>query len=322
MTAPLPTRTRAWSMPRYGAAETLVRGDRALAPPGPGEVLIEVEAASVNPFDLKLMSGQLERFIPLQFPFSPGGDVVGRVLAAGPDVTRFRAGDRVAGLTFQHGTMAHHRVLPVNDSLAAAPSELAATDIAALPEVGLTAMAILRALRSVSGRRIALIGAAGGIGLMLVQMASQAGAHVIGTAMAVDAARVRDAGAAETIDYTAGDTLQVLRERYPAGVDAVVDLVTQFEPLLAVAQAVRDGGALVSPLFGPDPSAFPRGIEASYIRVSPQPGDFDRLMAEAASGRLKANVTRVFDFDEVPLAYAALRDEHVVGKIAVEMKSW
>jgi NADPH:quinone reductase len=314
---PLTTSTQNWSVPAYGAVEDLALSDAALTAPGEGEVAVEIEAASVNPFDLKLLSGQLKDFVPLAFPFASGGDVAGRIIGVGNGVTGYKVGDRVVGLTFKHGTVARHIVLPANDSLAHIPDGLDSGDAAALPEAALTAVALLRGVGDVSGKTLAIIGATGGIGLFLIQLAQSAGATVIATAGPDDTALVIANGAHETIDYNTTDTIDALKARYPEGVDAIIDLVTQFAPLARTAEAIKDGGALASPLFGPDPDSFPRGIKASYIRVSAQPGDLAVLVADLASGKLKANVTKRVPFANAPEAYRALRDDHVQGKIVI-----
>ena len=309
---------RAWAIPEYGAAESLALSERPLAIPGPGELLVEVEAVALNPLDLKIIGGQMKDVMPAEMPYVPGSDFVGVVSTAG-DGAAVRAGDRVV-ISAWNGGLASHVLVPASAHVALAPATASAVDLAALPMAGLTARHILRMLGDVAGRTIAVIGATGGVGLMLVQLASQAGALVIGTGQGPeDDALLRANGAADVIDYARHDIPMALRARYPGGADIVIDLVTMFDALFASANAVKDGGTLLSTLFGPEPAAFGDRINFAYVRLKAQPGDLDQLVRAYTGGALSANVSRVFSFDQAVEAYRALRDEHVRGKIVVRL---
>ena len=306
-----------WSLEGYGQVEALRLQSKTFGALSTQQVLVEVEAAALNPLDLKLMSGALRDVMPTSFPFVPGGDVCGRVVALGPGVVDYVIGDRVVGLAPNQGAMATHVVLQVGPALCRAPEGLAAADLASLPEAGLTAMSVLRLAGIQTGQVVAIVGATGGIGLTLCQMASLAGAKVVATALPADQALVLRNGAWSTIDYGSGDIAARLLERTPAGFDVVVDLIHQFDALRPLADAVARGGKLISTLMGPDASEFRADMKVEYIRLSPQPGDLQTLVNAVAQGTVKANVSRVFDFEQAPQAYLSLRDMHVVGKVVV-----
>lgn len=310
--------TQAWAIANYGNVETLSLVELPLASPGDGELVVAVEAMSLNPLDLKIMAGRMKQFLPAVMPYVPGSDFVGIVLkagAGGPAAT----GDRVV-ISAWHGGLAQKTLVPAGAQVAAAPGAADASALAALPMAALTANFILRDIGSVEGCTLAIRGATGGVGLALAQLAQQRGAVVIGSSGSRDdEALLRANGVHSTIDYSGGSFIATLCTAYPRGVDVMVDLVSMFEALGESAQAVRDGGLLLSTLFGPDPCAFGDRIVMRYIRLKPEPGDLAAMVASYVDGRLKANVTRRFGFDRGRAAYLALRDDHARGKIVVTM---
>lgn len=307
--------TKAWAVQSYGPAETLGLIDLAVPDPGPGEIVIDVEAVALNPLDLKIISGQMDKMMPARMPFVPGSDVVGMVTAVG-DGAAARVGDRVVASTW-NGGLAQAALLPSGAHVVVVRREASAADLAALPMAGLTALNILRGVGDVSGKRVAVLGATGGVGLALLQYAKANGAHLIASATDGDAEVVTANGADETIDYNRTPFVEEVRRRYPDGVDIVVDLVSMFDALLASADAVRDGGKLLSTLFGPDPSAFGGRIEVIYSRLKAERGDLATVVTDYLQGRLHANVGATLSFDQGREACLALRDQHVTGKIVV-----
>ncbi len=307
--------TEAWGIRDYGAVESLELLELPLRDPAAGEVLIDVEAMALNPLDLKIITGQMKDMMPAAMPFVPGSDVVGTVAATGEGAT-VGAGQRIVASTW-NGGLARRAVLPAGAHVVAVPAAADVAALAALPMAGLTALNILRGLGDVGGRTLAVLGATGGVGLALLQLASAAGAHVIASAHGEDVERVTQNGAHETVDYKQVEFAAELRRRYPAGVDLLVDLVSMHDDLLASATAVRDGGVLLSTLFGPDEAAFGGRIAVVYSRLKAERGDLERIVAMYLDGRFRANVGATFAFDQGREACLALRDRHVSGKIVV-----
>lgn len=310
--------TKAWGVNNYGPAETLALIDYPILDPVVGEIVIDVEAMALNPLDLKIMSGQMKDFMPTAMPFVPGSDVVGSVVAVGEKVTGVAPGQRIVASTW-NGALARRAVLPASAHVVVVPTMADAGDLAALPMAGLTARNILRGLGDVAGKTLAVLGATGGVGLALLQQASAAGAQVIASASGSDVDVVMANGARETIDYHQAPFVEQVRQRYPAGVDMLVDLVSMFDALLASAAAVRDGGTLLSTLFGPEPSAFAGRIEVVYSRLKAEPGDLAAVVDDYVAGRFRANVGARFGFAQGRDACLALRDQHVTGKIVITM---
>lgn len=308
--------TKAWAVQDYGAVEALALIDYPLADPGPGELLIDVEAMALNPLDLKIISGAMREMMPAPMPFVPGSDVVGTVVALGEGVGDLAPGQRVVASTW-NGALAKRVLLPASAHVVAAPSWADAAELAALPMAGLTALHILRQLGDVAGKRLAILGATGGVGLALVQLASAAGATVIASARGADAALVTMNGATEVVDYASEPFAAAVGRRYPGGVELVVDLVSMFDGLLGSAAMVADGGVLLSTLFGPEQARFGERIRVIYSRLKAEPGDLYRVVEAYLAGTLRANVGARYGFSHARDACLALRDGHVRGKIVV-----
>ncbi len=189
--------------------------------PGPGQVLVAVEAAGISFAEQQMRRGRY--FDQPAFPFVPGYDLVGRVAAVGQGAPRALEGQRVAALT-KTGAWASHVVLdaedvaPVPDGVGAAEAETAVLN-------GITAWQMLhRKARVRSGQTILVHGANGGVGSLLVQLAKARGVRVIGTASARHHEALRAQGV-EPVDYRTEDIPARVRELAPGGVDAVFDQV-------------------------------------------------------------------------------------------------
>src|SRR2546425_5133694 len=152
--------------------------------------------------------------------------------------------------------------------------------------------------------------------MFVVQLAAAEGARVIATARGEDFDYVRGLGASEVIDYTSADVVEETLRLESDGADVVIDLVNMGEPLLSSAPAARQGGRLVSPLGGPDDLG--RDVAAVYIgSMTPRAGDLQRLVAQAADGTLKIEVSRTYRLDESPPAVTDLSERHTRGKLVI-----
>lgn len=194
---------------------------RPLAAPRRGEAVIAVEVTGVSYAEVQMLRGRYPG--QPRFPFVPGYDLVGRVLAVGPGTDAALVGKRVATLT-GFGGWAAHVVRPVRE-LVEVPDQLDAAEVDALIVNGLTAYKMLhRVARVQAGHTVVVTGAGGGVGSLLVQLARLAGAHVIGTCKPAQRAEVEAMGAC-VVDYTRGRVVEDVRALAPEGVDAVFDHV-------------------------------------------------------------------------------------------------
>lgn len=224
----------------YGGPEVIQYEDVEKPSAGPGEVVLEVAAAGFNPADGGDRSG---RFRSVRLPFTLGFDVAGTVDDVGEEVTTLARGDRVIGRLDRGGPSAEYAAVPAG-VLASAPDSIPLPDAAAIPVAGLTAwQAVHEHAHVLRGQRVVVSGAGGGVGGFTVQLARQAGAHVIATASARSAAAVRAQGADEIVDYTTTSLADAIQEP----VDAVLSLVSVSRQAgRSLAQLVRPEGVIVS----------------------------------------------------------------------------
>jgi NADPH:quinone reductase-like Zn-dependent oxidoreductase len=297
---------------RFGGEEVLTLRDDLPDPPvGPDAVLVRVHAAGVNPVDVVIREGDLAGAYPHHFPIIPGWDVSGVVEAVGPAVVAFRPGDEVFGYVrrddVQWGTTAELVPAPQR-CLAHKPGSLSFAEAGALPLSGLTAyQALTEALDVGEGDRVLVHRASGGVGFFAVQIAVALGAHVIGTASPRNHGFLRDAGVAETLDYSAGPISGQLGEP----VDAVLDLVGG-DTLADAPKQVRDPARIASVV---DPSVLDLG--GRYVFVRPDTHDLEELARMADAGQLRVPIAKAFPIEQVAEAQRLLAGGHVRGKVVV-----
>lgn len=283
---------------------------------GPGEMLLKVESAALNPLDRVLITGGKKDVFPIEHPLVVGMDAAGTVAELGQGVTAYAPGDPVLAFTGLAGAIAEYTVVTVGPHLAKRPAGLAAPLAAAIPESGMTAVCLLRAVGLAAGERVLVVGATGGIGLYAVQLAASLGAKVIATATSEDADYVRGLGAQDTVDYKVGDVAEQTLRQVPDGVDVVVDLVNRGDALSNTARAIRAGGRLVSPLFGPQDLG--RGVTGVYIGgFTAEPGDLEDLAARAADGRLRVEIGATYSLADAPQAVSDFASKHIRGKVVI-----
>ncbi len=311
---------KAWIADDYGPPSRLRFGEIDTPHVGENSVLVRVRAAALNPFDVKLITGAVKDFAPLKAPYVPGMDGSGVIESVGAGVTDYAVGDAVIGFFSSGGTLGEFAAVSAGaNGLTRKPDALDFAHGAAIPEAGLTAMTILRALDLTEGRRLLIIGATGGIGLFLTQLARLRGIRVIATAQAEDREYIRSLGADEDVDYVDGDVVAQVRKRHPGGVDAIADLINSGDALLHTAGALRQSGVLVSPLYGPEQSAYANGALVHYIHNSPQPGDLAELARLASTEELRIEIGKKYAFAEAANALTDLMDakKHTRGKLVV-----
>jgi NADPH:quinone reductase-like Zn-dependent oxidoreductase len=290
--------------------------------PGPGQVLVRVAAATVNPTDLGFRQGG--RALPpgVQPPHIPGMDLAGVIDAAGPGVARWRAGDRVMAAVSPAvpggGAQAEYRVV-AEDQLAEVPAAWPLTEAATLPMNGLTVHAALDMLALPAGATLAVTGSAGIVGQYAIQLGVHQGLTVIGDAKPEDAALIKSFGAHHVVERGPGMAAAV-RGLYPSGVDAVIDAAL-LGP--AVIGAVRDGGQLlaVRPYRGPaDGGRAERGITVHLVLVGQHLHEGSRI-AELAGlvtdGVLTLRVAEVLPAARAAEAHRRLEAGGVRGRLVL-----
>lgn len=315
---------RAIAVSDIGGTPALV--DLPRPSPGPGEVLVQLTAASLNPVDLSVSNGLLS--VPTTRPLILGVDGVGRVVEVGASVTGFAPGDLVHGQFFDEplgrGTFAEFAVIGASPSYGAllrAPEGLPAEIAAALPTAGMTALGVVELLDLGPGQSMLIVGATGGVGVFAVQLAAARGAEVIATARADAEAWIRELGASQTIDYSVDGfdgVSELVRKTHPDGVDAFLDLTRDRTQFTGYSNLVRDGGSAVSVTFTASPEALAsERITAINFMMDDKPGLLARITDEVVAGRITVPVQRTVTLEEVPAALARNAAGGARGKTVV-----
>ncbi|MEU9473105.1 NADP-dependent oxidoreductase [Streptomyces avermitilis] len=302
---------KAYVFTRYGGpeAEALVDLDRPGA--GPGQLVVAVRAAGVNPVDWKQRTGYRRPGGPArELPAVFGNEVAGVVEETGEGVTGFAVGDEVFGNPVAGG-YAQYAVLPVTTT-AHKPAGLSFTDAATLPVAAATAYDGIRQLGLPSGATLLITGAGGGVGVAAVQLARPGGLRVVGVASEAKKDLVESLGA---VHVPSGPELaERVRAVAPGGVDAVFDLVGG-EVLEAAATLLTDRTKLIT---GADRETVARlgGAPVARARTA---AVLDAVAALAVGGELKPYVTRTFPLELAAEALRTVEEGHARGKVVIEV---
>ncbi|MBW8484309.1 NADP-dependent oxidoreductase [Actinomadura parmotrematis] len=301
---------RAIGVAAPGGPEVLREIEIERPEPGPGEVLVRVRAAGVNPTDWKHRAGGGL----LAPPFVPGWDVSGVVEAAGPGAGPHRPGDEVFGmLPYPHGAGAYAEyVAAPARTFVRKPANLDHVQAAALPLAALTAwQALVDAAGLRAGQRVLIHAAAGGVGHLAVQIAKARGAHVTGTARAAKHPFLKELGADEAIDYTAVDFADAARD-----MDVVLDTIGgDYGPRSL--RTLRPGGTLVWIVLSRPFDGDATGFRTERVLVEPDHAALSAIAGLAAEGRLRAAIDGVLPLADAARAHELGETGRVRGKLVL-----
>lgn len=294
----------------YGGVGVLNVVDVPDPAPGPGQVLVRVKAAGINPGEAKIRSGLMHARWPATFPSGQGSDLAGVVSAVGPGVTGTAPGDEVIGYTDDRASQAEYALVSadhVTPKPAGVPWEVAG----ALHVAGATAYAAVRAVAAGPGDVVVVSGAAGGVGTITVQLARRAGATVIGLASERQHAWLTDHGVIP-VSYGAGVADRI---RAAAGhVDAFIDLVGDDYVELALELGVAPARIDTIVNFG---AVQEHGVKAEGNAAGASPAVLAELAGLIAAGQLEVPIAGTFPLAEVRAAYSELAAGHIRGKIVL-----
>jgi NADPH:quinone reductase-like Zn-dependent oxidoreductase len=290
----------AWRVHEFGPPDVM-RLERVPRPePGPGELLVKVEAAGVGPWDGWIRAGKSA--LPQPLPLTLGSDLSGEIVAKGSGVSELRVGDQVYGVTNPRfiGAYAEYAVASA-EMVSNKPTSLTYAEAASVPVVAVTAwQALFDHAQLKAGQTVVIHGAAGNVGSYAVQLARDAHLQAIATAATDDISFVRDLGANMVIDYRTQRFEEKVRDA-----DAVIDLVggeTQNRSF----QVLRRGGKLISAVSNPDQKLAERhGVEASFFLVNVTRQNLAEIACLVDGGKLRTKVGAV-----LPLADA--REAHLM----------
>lgn len=279
--------------------------DRPVA--GPGRVLVRVAATSFNPVDAALRAGFLRQAMPLTLPHTPGVDVAGTT----------EDGRRVIGfLPMTEAGAAAEWVAAPTDALTAAPASIPLADAAAVPAVALTAwQGLFEHAGLQAGQRVLINGAGGGVGGYAVQFAKAAGAHVLATASARSARTVREQGADELLDYTAGPVADAVTEP----VDVVLNLVRADDAAMAaLVRLVRPGGVVVTTA-SPAPEDTERKVRTVSMYVRSDAAQLARIVERIDAGTVRVDVSARHPLADLPRVHEASEAGRLRGKVVIDV---
>jgi NADPH:quinone reductase-like Zn-dependent oxidoreductase len=277
--------------------------------PKAGELLVRVHYAGVNPVDWKLRSGIYKAHMPVTFPVTPGREFSGVVEELGEGVSGFKKGQKVFGTT--GGTYAEYVAVPTS-GVAPIPNGLTFEQAASVPLGALTAWHIVEDANLGPGKTVAVIGAAGGVGLFAVQLARAKGAKVFGVASGGNLEFVQSLGA-EAVDYTKGPLSAKIKDA-----DVVIDTAGG-EALAGAYALVRKGGLLLTVAGMPsEEKAKELGITAkSSGNRSSEP--LARIAEMLAAGTLKVEPGRIFPLAKAAAAQDLSQAGHGRGRILLKV---
>ena len=301
----------------YGGPEVLRYEDAPRPEPGPGEVLIRVYAASVNPVDWKVRAGYAKNMLKYKMPFIPGWDVSGVVETVGSGVSRLKVGDEVYSRPdiSRDGTYAEYVVVKESE-IALKPKSIDHVHASSIPLAALTAwQALFDGAKLSAGQTVLIHGAAGGVGTFAVQFAKMKGARVIATASKRNHDFLRSLGADELIDYNTTKFEDVVHD-----VDVVLDTITG-ETADRSYGVIKKGGVYVSILAPPSQEkAAAHGVRTHHTFVQPNVEQLNEIAKLVDSGKLELTIEKVFPLAEARAAQELNAQGHTRGKIVLAVR--
>lgn len=276
------------------------------------QVLVRVEAFGVGIHD--------RYFIPVDatFPYVIGSEGAGVISALGADVTGFQLGDRVifASLLQSSGGCWAELVAVAADALVRLPETLEMTEAASIPIAGKTALECIHTLKLTASDSLFVAGASGAIGTLVIQLAAELGAQVIGSASRKNHDYLRSLGCEFTVDYSDADWVNQIRENFPEGVTAA--LAIQPRTAEDSMRVVRDGGRVIT--VSGDQITPERGIEVrQFAHLLNMASAVSELVEKIQGGRLRLVIEQIYPFSQAIEALEKTETRHARGKVVVRV---
>ncbi|CAH9074267.1 unnamed protein product [Cuscuta epithymum] len=324
---------RAVQYDRYGdGAAALKQVEVPIPTPSRDEILLKVEAVSLNPFDGRIQKGVARPVLPGRFPYTPATDVAGEVIEVGSDVKNFKVGNKVLTVfSFRNGGGLAEYAIAKENSVVERPPEVSAAEAAGLPIAGLTAYL---ALTEVSGikldgstitlkKNILVTAASGGVGHYTVQLAKLGNVHVTATCGTRNIGFVKSLGADEVLDYTTPDGASL---KSPSGVkyDVVIHCTTDI-PWSTFQSNLSANGKVIH--LTPNPTTFCTFAfqKLTFSKkqlvpwfLTPKSEDLARVVGLVKEGKLKTTIDSRHPLSKADIGWAKMMSGHATGKIIVE----
>lgn len=302
---------RAVQLSGYGGTEVLGVHDVAAPEPGPGRVVVEVRAASINPGEIMIREGVFDPDRTAPFPMGEGSDLAGQVIAVGSDVEGWAVGDEVIGWSGERSSHAELVAVPA-EQLTPRPAEVTWEQAGSLYVAGGTAIAMIDAAAPAPGATVVVTAAAGGVGSILVQVLVERGVRVLGVAGPDNADWLRQVG---VIPVTHGEGLtERLTEATPDGIAAFLDCFGQGYTDLALELGVPTDKVVTIADFA---SAQQNGARVVFGHDTTTAVTLAQLADSIAQGSLTIPIAATYPLERVQDAYAALAERRTRGKIVL-----
>ena len=304
--------SKAVQLDEYGGIEVLEVRDVPRPTPGPGQVLVAVRAAGINPSEAKIRSGAVRAIFPATFPSGQGSDLAGVVEEVGAGVHSVAVGDDVIGYTDNRASHAEHVVVEAAN-LTAKPPEVPWEVAGSLFVAGVTGVATVRAVAPTAGEAVVIAGAGGGVGVFAVQLAVRTGARVIALASERHHAWLRERGAVP-VAYGDGVGERITAAAEETPVAAFVDVVGGGYVELALELGVaRDR---IDTIFD-FPATEKHGAKGDGGVAAAGAATLAELAEAIAAGDLVVPIQRTYPLDNVRAAFTELEAGHIAGKIVL-----
>lgn len=277
------------------------------------EVLIQVKAASVNPLDMKIRMGFMQKMRPVQLPYTPGLDAAGTVVAVGAAVSRFKVGDEVMAATMM-GAYAEYVVVK-EEFVSLKPTNISFAEAASLVVNLGTAQSILFSEGKLeSGQKVLIQGAAGAVGATMVQLAKNNGLYVIATASGKGLELVKSLGADEVIDYKSQDLTTLVKN-----VDLVADCAGG-EAQSKLFEVLKSGGKLLSIAGMPSPELAQKyNIEARFVSSNLSAKSLENGLNLVLEGKIRPIIAQKFPLSQAAQAQDVVSAGGMNGKVVLEI---
>lgn len=301
----------------YGGPEVITVVEVEKPVPKVGQVLVQVKAAAINPFDGKLRQGYMKDTIPLGLPVTVGADFSGIVTEVPIGITNYKVGDEVYGsaiiLNGGSGAMAEYAAANTT-SLALKPANASFQEAAAVVLVGVSAVQALDQLNLADGKKILIHGGAGGIGSVAIQYAKHLGAYIATTAKESDKDFVTQLGADEVIGYENQKFEEILNNY-----DAVFDTVGG-ETYTRSFFILKRGGIVISMVEQPNEQLMAQyGVTALPMSSKVNTASLNRLAEQVNTGTIKPQVDKSFPITQTAEAFEYMQTASPKGKVVIKV---
>ena len=288
----------------------------------PGYILIKLKTAGLNPTDWRIADGMLDGKMPHVFPLILGVDGAGIVEEVGEGVSRFKVGDKVYGQMLHapvgEGTYAEYIAVPEKVIITKMPPGLSFEQAAASPVAGMTAFQLVKNLGLSKGNTVLIVGATGGVGTFATVFAALNGIKVLATARGEDAKdSIKKAGASDTFDYSTGDLAQQVKEVYPQGVDALIDLASNPDAFDQIISVVKPGGIAFTTIGSANAAKLEaKGMRGGNFEVKGSVALLEGVSEMIEAGSIEIPIQTI-SLNEAPGAIAKSKTGKALGKTVI-----